>query len=343
MTSEQKEILRNLLLEKMQEMIDMGKVVFRDDHTQPPIRKTYLVEVDDLEEDESDTETEDDDDLPIQVAGSYFYRSALQASNELTKIFGKKVFNNPKDREVIARWISYVGTQQNDIVLDFFAGSGTTGHAVLEINRSTEQSLRFILVQLPEPINPKAKGSKPSIAFLEKIQRPRNIAELTKERLRRVGKAIKSDNSETMQDLGFRVYKLDSSNIRAWNPNPENLAQSLLDHYEHILDGRTETDLSYELLLKLGLDLCVPMETRTIAGKSVEAVGGGVLMLCLAEKLAATEVEAVAAGIVAWHKALAPAGDSTVVFRDSAFDGDVAKTNMAAILAQNGLENVRSV
>ena len=330
-------------LEKMQEMIDMGKVVFRDDHTQPPIRKTYLVEVDDLEEDESDTETEDDDDLPIQVAGSYFYRSALQASNELTKIFGKKVFNNPKDREVIARWISYVGTQQNDIVLDFFAGSGTTGHAVLEINRSTEQSLRFILVQLPEPINPKAKGSKPSIAFLEKIQRPRNIAELTKERLRRVGKAIKSDNSETMQDLGFRVYKLDSSNIRAWNPNPENLAQSLLDHHEHILDGRTEADLSYELLLKLGLDLCVPMETRTIAGKSVEAVGGGVLMLCLAEKLAAAEVEAVAAGIIAWHKELAPAGDSTVVFRDSAFDGDVAKTNMAAILAQNGLENVRSV
>lgn len=146
-----------------------------------------------------------------------------------------------------------------------------------------------------------------------------------------------------MQDLGFRVYKLDSSNIRAWNPNPENLAQSLLDHHEHILDGRTEADLSYELLLKLGLDLCVPMETRTIAGKSVEAVGGGVLMLCLAEKLAAAEVEAVAAGIVAWHKALAPAGDSTVVFRDSAFDGDVAKTNMAAILAQNGLENVRSV
>ena len=72
-------------------------------------------------------------------------------------------------------------------------------------------------------------------------------------------------------------------------------------------------------------------------------VGGGVLMLCLAEKLAAAEVEAVAAGIIAWHKELAPAGDSTVVFRDSAFDGDVAKTNMAAILAQNGLENVRSV
>ena len=85
------------------------------------------------------------------------------------------------------------------------------------------------------------------------------------------------------------------------------------------------------------------MESRTVAGKTVGAVGGGVLMLCLAEKIAASEVEAIAAGIVAWHMELAPDGDSTVVFRDSAFADDVAKTNMAAILAQNGLENVRSL
>jgi adenine-specific DNA-methyltransferase len=109
------------------------------------------------------------------------------------------------------------------------------------------------------------------------------------------------------------------------------------------LDGRTEADIVYELLLKLGLDLCVSIETRTVVGKSVKAVGGGVLMLCVAEMISATEVEAVAAGIVAWHKELAPAGDSTVVFRDSAFADDVAKTNMAAILAQNGLTNVRSL
>ena len=89
--------------------------------------------------------------------------------------------------------------------------------------------------------------------------------------------------------------------------------------------------------------MCVTLESRTVAGKAVGAVGGGVLMLCLAEKISAKEVEAVAAGIVSWHKELAPAGDSTVVFRDSAFADDVAKTNMAAILAQNGLENVRSL
>ncbi len=144
-------------------------------------------------------------------------------------------------------------------------------------------------------------------------------------------------------DTGFRVFKLDKSNIREWNPRPENLSQSLLDQHEHILDERTEADITYELLLKLGLDLCVSIETRTLAGKSVKAVGGGVLMLCLAEKISAKEVEAVAAGIVSWHKELAPAGDSTVVFRDSAFADDIAKTNMAAILAQNDLENVRSL
>jgi adenine-specific DNA-methyltransferase len=144
-------------------------------------------------------------------------------------------------------------------------------------------------------------------------------------------------------DIGFKVFKLDKSNIRVWNPDSEHLAESLLEHHEHILEGRTEADIVYELLLKLGLDLCVPMESRTVAGKSVGAVGGGVLMLCLAEKISAKEVEPIAAGIVSWHKELSPAGDSTVVFRDSAFADDVAKTNMAAILAQNGLENVRSL
>lgn len=179
--------------------------------------------------------------------------------------------------------------------------------------------------------------------FCDQLSKPRTIAEITKERLRRAATKLKVEYPTHSSDFGFRVFRLDKSNIRAWAPDSENLSQSLLDHHEHVLDGRTEADITYELLLKLGLDLCVPLETRTVAGKSVEAVGGGVLMLCLAEKLAAAEVEAVAAGIVAWHKELAPAGDSTVVFRDSAFDSDVAKTNMAAILAQNGLENVRSL
>ncbi len=332
-------------LEKMEEMIRLGKVVFRDDHTEPPIRKTYLIEVDgDVEEDLDDAELDDEtDDLPIQVAGSYFYRSALQASNALNALFGKKVFNNPKDHEVIARWISYVNTMSDDIVMDFFAGSGTTGHAVLENNIINRKAVKYILVQLPESINPKAKGAKPAVNFLEKIRKPINIAEITKERLRRVAKKIKEDNPEYIGDLGFRVFKLDTSNIRAWEPNRDKLEQTLLDHAEHIVAGRSEQDILFELLLKLGLDLTVPVEQKTIAGKTVHSIGAGALLVCLSDSINCDSVEPLAQGIIDWHKELKPAVDTRIVFRDSAFADDVAKTNLAAILQQHGLNDVRSL
>ncbi len=266
-----------------------------------------------------------------------------EAQKETGVLIGKKVFSTPKPIRLIDRMLTIGAAEKDSIVLDFFAGSGSTGHSVMQRNSQDGGSRRFILVQLPESLDPTNKDQKIATDLCDLLGVRRTIAELTKERLRRAVKQIRADNPPFSGDSGFRVFRLDKSNIREWSPSPENLAQSLLDHHEHVLDGRTEADITYELLLKLGLDLCVPMEKRTVAGKSVEAVGGGVLMLCLAEKLAAAEVEAVAAGIVAWHKELAPAGDSTVVFRDSAFDSDVAKTNMAAILAQNGLENVRSL
>lgn len=144
-------------------------------------------------------------------------------------------------------------------------------------------------------------------------------------------------------DLGFRAFKLASSNIRAWEPDRDNLATTLEDAIEHLKSDRTEQDVLYELLLKLGLDLCVPIETKTLAGKAVHSIGGGVLIVCLAEKIGREEVDKIGLGIVEWHKALAPAGDTTCVFRDSAFADDVAKTNLAAILEQNGIASVRSL
>lgn len=112
---------------------------------------------------------------------------------------------------------------------------------------------------------------------------------------------------------------------------------------DHLVEGRTEQDLLYELLLKLGLDLCIPLQQQVIASKSVHAVGAGVLLACLAESITSIEVEELAEGIVQWHKQLAPAGETTCVFRDSAFADDVAKTNMVAILQQHGIQNVRSL
>lgn len=126
-------------------------------------------------------------------------------------------------------------------------------------------------------------------------------------------------------------------------PNPADLSQTLLNHQDHLADGRTDTDVLYELLLKRGLDLCVPMASRSVAGKEVHAVGGGVLFACLTPAISANDVEALAQGIAAWHKELAPAGGTTCVFRDSAFADDVGKTNMAAILNQHGIQNVRSL
>jgi adenine-specific DNA-methyltransferase len=154
---------------------------------------------------------------------------------------------------------------------------------------------------------------------------------------------VKEKNPIFSGDLGFRVFRLSSSNIRAWEPDREHLASTLKDSVEHLKSDRTEQDVLYELLLKLGLDLCVPIEAKTLAGKAVRSIGGGVLISCLAKKIAREEVEELGLGIAEWRKMLAPAGDTTCVFRDSAFTDDVAKTNLAAILEQNGIATVRSL
>lgn len=230
-----------------------------------------------------------------------------------------------------------------DIVLDFFAGSGTTGHAVMAQNATDGGCRRYILVQLPAKLDPENIKQKSAAEFCDSIGRPRNLAELTKERLRRAAETIKAHNPEFVGDTGFRAFRLDSSNIRAWSPDTDNLERTLLDSVEHVKADRAERDVIYELLLKRGLDLRAPIETRLIAKKPVHAVAGGTLFACIAESIAREDVEALAAGIVDWHKTLGAADEAPVIFRDSAFENDVAKANMAAILEQQGLSNVRTL
>jgi adenine-specific DNA-methyltransferase len=226
----------------------------------------------------------------------------------------------------------------------------------MDLNVADGGLRRYVIVQLPEQLDPTVKDKKASAKYCDKLGKPRTIAELTKERLRIAAKKIKEDAPLVTGDLGFRVFKLDSSNIRAWNPHSTDLEAQILTHVDHLVEGRSEVDILYELLLKLGLDLCVPIEQRTITRPSpqpsphggegvfvVHAVGGGVLLACLAPAITGDDVEALAQGIVAWHRELAPAGDATCVFRDSAFADDVAKTNLTAILQQHGLKNVRSL
>ena len=242
------------------------------------------------------------------------------------------VFDTPKPTRLMRRILQLATSPDSDeIVIDFFAGTGTTMDALYAQNAEDGGKRRCILVQLPEPL-----AGAESAGWT-------TIADVTKARIRSAGKRHRDADPMFSGDVGFRVFKLGTSNIRAWAPKRDDLERSLLDHLDHLDAGRTEADVLYELLLKLGLDLCVPVAHKTIAGKSVHSVGGGVLMACLETTIMAADAEPLALGIVAWHQQQAPAGDTTCVFRDSAFADDVAKSNLAAILEQHGIARVRSL
>ena len=259
-----------------------------------------------------------------------------KATKDLKALFDSvRVFDHPKPLE-FSRNIVQLGTtgKDNEIILDFFAGSATLAHAVYQQNVIDGGNRRYIMIQLPEEC---ATGTN---AFNSGYI---NIADLGKERIRRVVSKIESESPNFDGDLGFRVFKLDSSNIRAWNPDVSDLEQTLLDHAEHLVEGRSEQDVLYELLLIRGVDLSVPIKKKKIAGKAVYSIGYGVLFACLNETIDKSEIESIGRGIIDWHKELEPASDTHVVFRDSAFANDIAKTNMTAILEQNCIAHVRSL
>jgi adenine-specific DNA-methyltransferase len=332
------------------------RIHFGEDETTIPNRKSYLAEID------------------SEPYSSVFYRDGRSATLEVEELVGEGWFQFPKNTEVLAELIELV-TKPEDVVLDFFAGSGSTAHAVMKVNALHASKRRFLMVQLPEPV-----GKEPYST----------IADITKERLRRAATKIRAAHASSVGsnsqlsletepqvprqplDLGFKVFKLDTSNIRAWNPNPDELADTLMAHTEHLATGRTEADVLYEVLLKQGLDLAVPVQRQVIAGHTVHSVGAGALLVCLAgdvtgqggtstssvrtgdvmaeSSVTAANAEALALGIADWHTQLATALGQTpaelhtrVVLRDSLFDGDVAKTNLTAILRQRGLEDVRSL
>ena len=315
----------------MKDLEQDNAIWFGMDGKQVPQRKSFLEEM-------------EDGMVPVTIWDHKFAGNNHDASNELKSLEMGGVFTSPKPTLLIRREMElFTGSDSGEVILDFFAGSGTTAHAVMTQNAVDGGNRKFILVQLPEEISAENKDQKVAASFCEKIKRPMNIAELTKERVRRSAKKLKADNPLFGGDTGFRVFKLASSNIRAWQPDAADLEGSLLKNAEHLVQGRKERDVLYELLLKLGLDLCVPIEAKTIAGKSVHSIGGGALIVCLADGLTKDVIEPLASGIVAWRAALAPAVDTRVVFKDSGFADDIAKTNMAAILNQNGITDVRSL
>ncbi len=252
---------------------------------------------------------------------------------DLKALFGVDVMDFPKPVKLMSHLLN-LAAKGGDLVMDFFAGSCPLGQAVLErTDEAEENPIRFILVQLQEPVISNSQNGRNAREL-----GCANVADIGKERLQRtIAKASAGATS------GFRVFKLDSSNIRAWEPDKNDLAQSLIDYVEHIKPDRSEDDLFYELLLKLGYDLCAPVERREIAGKRVNAVAGGALVTCLAESIRASEVDELTLGIVAWRDEMDETEDLAVIFRDSAFEDDVAKANVTEILRQYGIKDVRSL
>lgn len=279
---------------------------------------------------------------------------------------GKKYFDFPKSMEMIKKTVEMGSDQNKSIILDFFAGSGTTAHAVMQLNAEDGGNRQCISVQLPEPTEESSEAHKAGY---------KNIAEITKERIRRAGEKIINAEKENLQkaeaelsaenakairdenlieelaskiqnlkskiqnlDIGFRAFKLDSSNIRAWDGNPENLEQQLDLYAQNIKEDRTENDILFEVLLKYGLDLTVPIEERTIVGNTVYNVGAGTMFVCLSDSI----TPAVSEEIGKWKEELQPAV-SRVIFKDNGFATDKDKTNAIQILKRFGIEEVNSI
>ena len=286
------------------------RIHFGEDESTIPNRKSYLAEID------------------SEPFTSVFYRDGRSATLEVEGLVGKGLVPFPKNTDVLLELIELV-TKGGDIVLDFFAGSGSTGHAVMNLNARNNAQRRFVLVQLPEPTGREALAT---------------IADLTKERLRQASAKIKVEHPGSAADLGFRVYKLATSNLKVWQPG-DDLQADLLSAADNLAPGRSEDDLLVELLLKQGIDLCEPVVTKVIADRVVHAFGGGILAVCLAD-VAAASADALADGMAEWLLALTPSAPTTVFFKDSGFENDTAKTNVAAILEQrlgDQLLKVRSV
>lgn len=203
-----------------------------------------------------------------------------EAKKELDKLFdGTAPFDTPKPVRLIKRMCQIAALSQSDVVLDFFAGSATTAHAVLEFNRENNSSHKFVLVQLPEPTENKEFPT---------------IADITKERVRRVIKKLNDEEAGQLpinakQDRGFRVFKLSESNFKGWDASaPKDgkaLEKQLELHIEHIREGRTSEDILYEILLKSGFPLTTPVEKIELEGKSVYSVAGGGMLICLEKEL----------------------------------------------------------
>jgi adenine-specific DNA-methyltransferase len=342
--------------ETMKKRIEEGLVHFGQDETTIPNNKTYL----------KNTE--------YQSLTSIKYRDGRVASKKLNKLLGGSFFNNPKDVDLFVSIFKAIGITENDIILDFFSGSATSAHVALQLSIESMNKYRFIMVQLPENLDDlievadarTSKDLQNTIKFLETINKPHSLSELGKERIRRAGESIMLELKEKYNayqqkqqsifveeeqppmnpnelDIGFKVFKLDNSNLKKWNVDVgedfyneskdiqnEILSEMLGFEVNNFIEGRSELDVVYEIMLKYGLDLSYSIETYNFSGKNVYSIGYGSLIICLDDEVNCE----LADNIVNLIKELEP-NFVRVVVKDLSFRYDSEKTNFKETLNNN--------
>ncbi len=280
------------------------RIHFGLDENTIPNRKSYLAET------------------SFEPYPSVFYRDGRSATLEVESLVGKGIFPFPKNTEILQELIELT-TKDGDLILDFFAGSASTGHAIFNTNLITRQNRKFILVQIPEEIKKKNFAT---------------IAEVSKERLRKVGKKIIDENPNLGEpdklDIGFRVLKIDSSNMAEVFYNPDALQQDLLSSLtENVKDGRSNEDLLFQVLLDWGVDLSLPIRKETIQSKTVFFVDQDALVACFDKGVDEALV-----------KELLKFAPMKIVFRDNGFATDAVKINVEQLVLQwNSDPNHRDV
>ena len=300
--------------ESMAELISEGRVLFPDDSSRRPMLKRFKSEL----------------RSNVNPASTWLDDTGLnsEGTREIQDILGSNVSIYPKPSSLINALLKITVTK-DDLVLDFFAGSGTTAHAVLELNKEDGGNRKFILVQLPEPTDRKDFPK---------------ISDITKERVRRVIKKLDVSEPKQMaleakvkQDRGFKVFKLQSSNFKAWNseqPNNEaEFAKQLTLYVDHLVTGRSQEDVLYELLLKSGFPLTTQIEKVTLADKTVFSIAEGMMLVCLEHELTLDVL-----------KAMADKKPERVVCLDAGFaNNDQLKTNAVQTMKAKGVTKFQTV
>ena len=315
----------------MSRLIAENRIIWPVEAGGRPRRKVFLSEI--------------NDKLPAysSIIGENIYTQ--NGTKQVVQLFNEKLFDYPKPSNLIKDLVYQISNKEN-IVLDFFSGSATTAHAVMELNAEDDGSRKYICVQLPEKTPDNSEAQKAGY---------KTITEIAKERIRRAGKKILEEQKNKEQgdlfiepakklDIGFKVFKLDRSNVADWDLelntiNEKDAKETLTLEFNKVLnilkDGRSELDLLYEVMLKLGLQLTTKVEEKEINGKNVFVVGHGVMVASFAKELTYSDITK----MLGYKSDYVQPGEFKVVLSDESFASNNDKVNAMQLFKQKGITN----